>query len=329
MNSIRKIAAILFFVGFVCILPAQNQSLRDRLSKKQQKEQQQDSTTLKKSVRAKMFEAEQAQNMDNTNWMREIYRFIDINKGNNAALIYPIQPEGKNMNLYTMIFKLMAQGKLTAYEYMDGRELFTDEYKVNFKDVLEKLNIPIQQDGISFSFNDYDIPSNDIIGYYIKEGWYFDNASSMLKVKTIAICPVLTLYDDYGIGANRLPQFWVPYDNIRPYAMAMPVRVSEKNNAMNHTLDDFFAMRLYEGEIYKVGNMSNKILAEEYKTPDELKVAQERIENELKQFEKHLWIATDSTAVKSNSQKLKKEKKHKRDKDKKTPGIKRGSKYSK
>lgn len=330
MKRITQLSIILLLCLTATHTAHAQESLRDRLAKKQQQNQQQGSKTPELTVRAQMQNAEQTQDMDNANWMREIYRFIDINEGRNAALIYPTQPIGDRMSLYTMIFKLMAQDKLTAYEYQTNREIFTDEYKVDFKDVLEKLNIPIQQQGTGYVYNDYDIPANDIIGYYIKEGWYFDNTTASMDVKIIAICPVLNLYDDYGIGANRFPQFWIPYENIRPYAAHMPIMVSEKNNVMNNTLDDFFRSRMYEGEIYKTGNMANKILSEQYKTPEELKAAQDRIEEELQQFGKQLWVTNDSTYLKSDMEKGIKPKKNKtkRDQPKASKNGGDGAKYS-
>jgi hypothetical protein len=53
-------------------------------------------------------------------------------------------------------------------------------------------------------------------------------------------------------------------------------------------------MRLYDGEIYKTTNMENKFLSEKYKTPKELKEAQQKIEGELEQFDKDLWVLNDS-----------------------------------
>lgn len=318
-------------LSFCIFVQAQNQegSLRDRLARKQNQSQNQQGIKVPQlSVRAEMKNTQQTQNLSNATWIRDVYRFVDVENGINGALKYPVQPVEDRMNLYTMIFKLMASGDLTAYDYLDGREVFTDEYKVDFKDVLERLNIPVLQEGLSFSYNDYDIPSNDVIGYYVKEAWYFDNTTSEMDVKTVAICPVLVPVDDYGIGANRQPQFWIPYENIRPYAARMPIMVSDMNNVMNKTVDDFFRLRLYDGEIYKIGNMTNKVLAEQYQNPEELKAAQERIEEELELFKNKLWVTNDSLYVKSDPEKGIKTKKTKTKRDKPQGSSGGDAKYS-
>ncbi len=298
MKKIFQLTAILF--SFLCVAQfgyaqeEQTESLRERLARRQQEQQPQGATVPRLSVRAEKMNETQTKDLSNATWVREVYRVLDLGKGTNAALYYPVEPIGDRMNLFTMIFKLMAQGDLVAYNFLDGREVFNDENKVNFKDVLERLNIPYQQNGNTFIFNEMDIPSNEVLAYYVKEAWYFDQSNSVLDTKTIAICPVLLRQDDFDVISGKYPQFWIPYENLRPYAARMPIMTSDLNNAITKTVDDYFRMRLFEGEIYKTTNMENKILAEKYKTEEELKQAREKIEGELTSFEKSLWVVNDS-----------------------------------
>ncbi|MBF0760927.1 gliding motility protein GldN [Dysgonomonas mossii] len=311
MNKIYKILAVVICgLSFISVLHAQEQpeSLRDRIAKRQQQQQgntQQNNNGPKVpqlSVRAEMMNDTQTQDLSNATWIREVYRFLDLTKGKNAALYYPVQPIGNQMNFYTMIFKLMGDGNLVAYDWNNGTDLFVDNLKINFGDVLERLEIPYQKNGNAYSYDEFSIPSNEALGYYIKEAWYFDQSNSVLGVKIVAICPVLFRQQyvdgiDFGTSTNqglKEPQFWIPYENIRPYAARMPIMASDKNNVMNKTIDDYFRMRLYEGEIYKTTNMENKFLNQIYTTPETLKEAQNKIEGELKEFDKELWIVNDS-----------------------------------
>jgi hypothetical protein len=50
-------------------------------------------------------------------WRRDIYRELDLNDDANAGLYYPVQPQGKEMNLFTYIFKLAQNGYIPLYEY--------------------------------------------------------------------------------------------------------------------------------------------------------------------------------------------------------------------
>lgn len=305
MKKIFQITTIL--ISCLCLAQLsygqeQAESLRDRLAKKQVQQQggQQTITVPQLTVRAQKMNETQTRDLSSATWVREVYRFLDLTKGKNAALYYPVQPIGDKMNFFTMIFKLMGDGNLTAYDFDIQQEVFTDEKKVNFKDVLDRLEIPFQQNGTVFSYDEFSIPSNEVLGYYIKEAWYFDQSNSMIGVKTVAVCPIV-FREEYmdgievsSVPASRQPLFWIPYENVRPYAARIPIMTSNLNNVENKTIDDYFRLRLYDGEIYKTTNMENKVLGEIYKTPEELKQAQEQIEKELVGFEKNLWVVNDS-----------------------------------
>lgn len=282
-------------------------SLRDRIAKKQQQTQaleEKKNNLPQLSVRAQMRNNNDTQDLTNATWIREVYRMIDLTKGPNAALFYPVTPIEDRMNLYTMIFKLMANGSLDAYEFNDSQPVFTEKFKVKPEDMFERLGIMYTMEGDHIVYDDYSIPSNEVLGYYVKEAWYFDQSNSVLDVKTVAICPVLfrSALDGFDISlssdaATREPQFWIPYENIRPYASRMPIMTSDINNIQRKTVDDYFRLRLYNGEIYKTTNMENKLLVEKHRTPEELEAAQEKIEEELKAFEKGLWVINDSVKV--------------------------------
>lgn len=304
---------ILFSILSITQLQAQGQpeSLRDRLAKKQQEQQGSVSDNGPKvpklSVRAEMMNETQNQDLSGATWIREVYRFLDLTKGTNAALYYPVQPIGDKMNFYTLIFKLMANGNIVGYDWNQGQDLFVDNLVINFGDVLNRLEIPYQQNGNVFTFDEFSIPSNEALGYYVKEAWYFDQSNSMLGVKTVAICPVLFRQqyigdDDASMNnaGSREPQFWIPYESLRPYAARMPIMTSDLNNVMNKTVDDYFRLRLYDGEIYKTTNMENKFLQEKFRTPESLKYAQDSIESQLKAFDKNLWVINDSIKAAGN-----------------------------
>jgi gliding motility associated protien GldN len=192
------------------------------------------------------------------------------------------------MNLFTMLFKLLQENSVPAYEYIDGREEFTEEYRVNFHELLNRFGIYYETSGGEIVVNDADIPGNEVEGYFVKEAYYFDTGNSVFRIRPVAICPVLQRRDDYG-AATRYPLFWILYDEIALHAQRIPVMGSSLNNSMNGNIDDFFRMRKYEGEIYKAQNPRNLAISQYASTPDEIKAEQERIERELADFEKNLW----------------------------------------
>ena len=130
-------------------------------------------------------------------WTREIYRTLDMTKEENGALYYPVEPMGDRMNLFSLIFKLLGQKKIPAYEYtLDGTERLTADNEIKFKDVLDRFSIYYEQRKLKdrrdsvLVIENSDIPSGDILSYFVKEVWYFDQRSSTYGSVITALCPV-------------------------------------------------------------------------------------------------------------------------------------------
>lgn len=92
--------------------------------------------------------------------------------------------------------------------------------------------------------NDADVPSKEVLGYYLKEAYYFDNTTSTLRVKPpLALCPpILFRHEEVASSATRYPPlFWIPYSELEPYTRRIPVMSSAFNNSISGTIDDFFS----------------------------------------------------------------------------------------
>ncbi|MDU1904307.1 MAG: gliding motility protein GldN [Dysgonomonas sp.] len=276
----------------------QEGTLRDRLARRQAQQNNQ-SGDKQLTVRAQIMNQAQTQDIGDVTWMREIYRFLDLEKEKNAALYYPVRPIGERQNLFSMLFSHVLNGTIDVYEYqLDGSERFSEQYKMKIDSAFFlKFDIPftVTEEG-KYHVDPADIPGEEIRGYYIKETWYFDKNNSVVDIKTEAICPVM-MYQEYDAsGLSRFPLFWVPYEEVRPYASRMPIMISSLNNASTHTINDFFVKHNFDGEIVKTTNMTNRTLAEQFEG-DSLKKEQQKIETQLKQFNENLWVYNDSIGI--------------------------------
>ena len=283
---------------------AQQQQQRRRgpvSSRGSREEDKKESGMPELTVRAQDMNERMTQHIGNARWMRVMYRQIDLMKEKNAPLYYPVTPMNGQMNLFSIIFSLISEGKIDAYQYEDGYEDFSDNSKINLKDMLDRFGIYYEEvpgqgnQGTTFVINESDIPSETVRSYYVKEAWYFDQNNSVFDVKTLAICPIMTTSGD--VGELTMPMFWIPYESIRPYINTAFIMTSNINNAMTFTLDDYFRRRMFEGEIYKTQNLMNQPLMAYCPTPDSLKKEQDRIEGQLVAFEKSLWFQPDTTQV--------------------------------
>lgn len=230
-------------------------------------------------------------------YMRQIYRQIDLTKDANTPLYFPEDVIDGQENLFRIILRLVVDGKIPAYEYLDGREVFTDQYKVNVADMLERFGIYAQEaKGSSdknpkFIIEEADVPTGQVLNYYIIEKWEFDRRTNRMKTRVEAICPVLNRSADFG-GEAKYPMFWIKFDALRPYLAQQSIFLSDDNNLARHTLDDYFNLGMYDGEIYKTRNLRNLSMAQMFPDEDDLKRAQDSIDNRLRNYGKNLWVPT-------------------------------------
>ena len=229
-------------------------------------------------------------------WMRVMYRSLDLTKDANGALYYPDEAVEGQDNLFRIIMKRMADGQLSAYEYLDGRERFTDEYKVKMRDILDRFYILHKEAKGSteknpkFSIDESDIPASEVLSYYIIERWEFDRRSNRVSTRVEAVCPVLHRAGDFGAEAVKYPMFWVRYDDLRPWIASQYIFTDDDNNLARHSYDDYFRLGLYDGDIYKTRNLKNKSLMQLHPDPDGLARARDSIQNRLDSYEKKLWV---------------------------------------
>ena len=224
-------------------------------------------------------------------WRRDIYREIDLNKDANAGLYYPVEPQGKQLNLFTYIFKLAQNGYIPIYEYpTDGSDVFSDATKVEMRTILDNYHIFYEEQDGRLKVDNSDIPSAEVRKYYLKESAYYDQANSSFHVKVLALCPVMMRDDDFGGEATQYPLFWVKYSDLEPFLNRQTVMASSLNNASTMNLDDFFTLNMYRGDIYKTNNAQGKTLLQLCDGDmDKLTEEQKRIEAELAAFRKTIF----------------------------------------
>ena len=224
-------------------------------------------------------------------WRRDIYREIDLTEDANAGLYYPVEPQGKQLNLFTYVFKLAQNGYVPIYEYpTDGSDNFTPEARVEMKDVLDNYHIFYEEQDGKLKVDNSDIPSADVRKFYLKESAYYDQANSSFHIKVLALCPVMMRDDDFGGEATQYPLFWVKYSDLEPFLNRQTVMASSLNNAATMSMDDFFTLNTYRGKIYKTNNAQGKTLLQLCgNDPDKLTAEQKRIEKELEAFHKTIF----------------------------------------
>lgn len=283
----KKILFLFLLLGMVQGIWAQPEARRQAAAQKKAAQQNGDTPTLRAQI---SFPTALLMDEDVV-WRRDIYRELDLNNETNAALYYPVEPKGNQMNLFTTIFRLMMTGKITVFQYrMDGNESFAAADRVDPKSFLDNYHIYYEKQANGrIKLDNSDIPSREVKSYYIKESSFFDQRSATFHTKVLALCPIMTREDDFGDGGTRYPLFWVKYDDLAPYLTRQQVMTSNLNNAVVMTIDDYFARNQYKGKIYKTNNLLGQTLSQYCTTDSAMAKEQKRIEAELVAFEKNIW----------------------------------------
>ena len=239
-------------------------------------------------------------------WMRVIYRQLDLDRDKNAALYFPEEVVDGQENLFRIIMRLLANNQIAAYEYLDGREVFNDKYRLNVGDMLERFHIiSTAAKGSTaknprYTIDESDVPTNEVLSYYVIERWEFDTRNNRMRTIVEAICPVLHRSGDFGGEAVKYPMFWVKYSDLRPWLAQQTIFTSDDNNLPTCTYDDFFNLTMYEGDIYKTRNLKNRSMMQLYPDPDAMKQAQDSIQKRLDTFEDKLWVPDREDVIAAN-----------------------------
>ena len=171
-----KIIALGLVIAFAAGASAQvvKKDGQDRRDKK-------NDSSVKVSGRSQAFYEQREPSDADKQWEKVVYRVLDLTKDKNAALYYPEEPNQDGQSMFYIIMRLLANDQVSAYEYLDGREMFTDEYRIKVKEMLDRFHILYTEAKGSnekhpiFTIEDADIPGNEILSYYIIEKWCFVN----------------------------------------------------------------------------------------------------------------------------------------------------------
>ena len=120
ISRILIILAVLVFAQNAEALPPTRRNGKEKTDKKER------AATIKLTERAKS-QYPVSDTPQEVDWRRDIYRTLNLEAEENATLYYPVEPMGKSVNLFTLLFRLILSEDITAYKYnLDGYESFSE-----------------------------------------------------------------------------------------------------------------------------------------------------------------------------------------------------------
>ncbi len=226
-------------------------------------------------------------------WQKTIYRVIETREKMNLAFRTPVKP------FFEILRDLAMNGDITLFRH-DG---VAPDYKSPFN-AADVQNAFFRTDTVSsIDYDTYEetvkiekseVYYEDINRYRLKEIWFFDEEASMLKVRIIGVAPVIDRVDP-ETGVVKYPEvlFWIYYPTAREYLSKHRV-ISDENDIAPMTWADLFESRFFSSYIYKITNVLDKRVQDNYSPTDERAginalLESEQIKAELFNFEHDLW----------------------------------------
>ena len=221
-------------------------------------------------------------------WQKRIWRVVDTREKMNLHWRNPDAP-------FFGILKDLAESdqiRIFRDEFFK-EQLSTDDLGklVNRIDTVVVYDPETYEESIRITKSEIDV--EDVKRYRVKEVWYFDKESSIVKSRILGIAPMKDEIDaTTGEFKYSLPLFWVYYPKIRHHLARRRV-VNEFNEVAPMSWYDLLEARFFSSYIYKQSNSLGLRLEDIYKdSPDteyDVLLESEKIKHELFNFEHDLW----------------------------------------
>jgi len=218
-------------------------------------------------------------------WEKRIWRIIDIREKRNQPFAYPVKP------FFTILQESVSSGEIIPFredDFSSMMELSDLEGLMSTTDTAEVYDPDTYETSIEITTSE--INPEDIKRFRMKEIWFFDKESSVMKVRILGIAPIREFYDETtGAFKYQAPLFWIYYPEARK-VLAKHRAFNPFNDAAPLTWYDIFESRQFSSYIIKKSNALDLRLEDKYPENGlEQLMEAEKIKAELFNFEHDLW----------------------------------------
>lgn len=128
--------------------------------------------------------------------------------------------------------------------------------------------------------------AEDIIGWELKEDWFFEKQRSVMDVRIIGIAPIVGSKNTNSLGIPR-KLFWIYFPELR-YIIQNYFVYNRTNDAQRMSFDDLFWKRMFNSYIKKESNIYDRQIIDYTSGVDALLEA-EKIKHFMQDFEHDVW----------------------------------------
>tara|TARA_B100001093_G_scaffold335173_1_gene320028 strand:- start:152 stop:1009 length:858 start_codon:yes stop_codon:yes gene_type:complete len=223
-------------------------------------------------------------------WSKIVYEKIDLGERLNFPLLFPIDDNlyvDTRKSLWRVLKENIIDKNITLIYNANNdnfKELLTYEQAMSSLKIRKNYGDELDPD-----FQDIEITSADITGYYLKGMWYFDKRRGELMYRLIAIMPVGKNIEDPMDEEMKTTYFWIWYPSIREI-LHKELVFNDTSNANQISFDQLLISRRFTSYIYKEDNIYGDRPISAYKLMGlESILESQRIKKEILDFEQDLW----------------------------------------
>ena len=223
-------------------------------------------------------------------WSKIVYEKIDLSERLNFPLLFPIDDNlyvDTRKSLWRVLKENIIDKNITLIYNANNdnfKELLTYEQAMSSLKIRKNYGDELDPD-----FQDIEITSADITGYYLKGMWYFDKRRGELMYRLIAIMPVGKNIEDPMDEEMQTTYFWIWYPSIREI-LHRELVFNDTSNANQISFDQLLISRRFSSYIYKEDNIYGDRPISAYKLKGlESILESQRIKKEILDFEQDLW----------------------------------------
>lgn len=223
-------------------------------------------------------------------WSKIVYEKIDLSERLNFPLLFPIDDNlyvDTRKSLWRVLKENIIDKNITLIYNANNdnfKELLTYEQAMSSLKIRKNYGDELDPD-----FQDIEITSADITGYYLKGMWYFDKRRGELMYRLIAIMPVGKNIEDPMDEEMKTTYFWIWYPSIREI-LHRELVFNDTSNANQISFDQLLISRRFTSYIYKEDNIYGDRPISAYKLMGlESILESQRIKKEILDFEQDLW----------------------------------------
>ncbi len=235
-------------------------------------------------------------------WSKRIWRVIDINEKINLPLKYPASKSVRDRkSLIDLLMDAVEEGTLTAYNPVGEAGTPDDEFTLPMtQDELKKVGgshtDTIQKARPDPPYDTYDttititFSRDNVMGYRLKEDWFFDKQRSVIEPRIIGIAPMIYAVNEKGErreGNLQQPLFWVYYLEARKLLANAEV-FNRENDAERRSFEDIFEKRMFSSYIIKESNVYDRNISAYVQGLNAL-LESDRIKDDIINMEHDLW----------------------------------------